>query len=95
MSKIVELKLKNHVLKLKNMYGGVQMKRGGTDARGRLAYITGVDGLRAIAVLMVIAYHLCFSFAKGGLLGVTVFFVISGFVITRILLAELENTGYH
>ncbi|MFQ7157509.1 MAG: acyltransferase family protein [Merdimonas faecis] len=69
------------------------MKRGGTDARGRLAYITGVDGLRAIAVLMVIAYHLSFSFAKGGLLGVTVFFVISGFVITRILLAELENTG--
>ena len=49
------------------------MKRGGTDARGRLAYITGVDGLRAIAVLMVIAYHLSFSFAKGGLLGVTVF----------------------
>ncbi|MDE7067334.1 MAG: hypothetical protein K2O83_06630, partial [Schaedlerella arabinosiphila] len=52
-------------------------------------YITGIDGLRAIAVLMVLAYHLQFPFAKGGLLGVTVFFVISGFLITRILVSEL------
>jgi uncharacterized membrane protein len=38
-------------------------------------YITGLDGLRAIAVLAVIAYHLNFDWAAGGLLGVTVFFV--------------------
>lgn len=55
-------------------------------------YITGIDGLRAIAVLMVLAYHLQFPFAKGGLLGVTVFFVISGFLITRILVSELGST---
>ena len=69
------------------------MKRGGTDARGRLAYITGVDGLRAIAVLMVIAYHLQLLFCKRRVARSNCFFVISGFVITRILLAELENTG--
>lgn len=56
-------------------------------------YIKGIDGLRAIAVLMVFAYHLKLPFAKGGLLGVTVFFVISGFLITRILLMEIESTN--
>ena len=55
-------------------------------------YITGIDGLRAVAVLMVFAYHLQLPFAKGGLLGVTVFFVISGFLITRILVSEIEST---
>lgn len=55
-------------------------------------YITGIDGLRSIAVFMVLAYHLQFPFAKGGLLGVTVFFVISGFLITRILVSELDGT---
>ena len=56
-------------------------------------YIEGIDGLRAISVLMVVAYHLKLSFANGGLLGVTVFFVISGFLITHILLSEIERTN--
>lgn len=56
-------------------------------------YIEGIDGLRAAAVLMVFAYHLKLPFAKGGLLGVTVFFVISGFLITRILITEIDSTG--
>lgn len=56
-------------------------------------YVAGLDGLRAVAVLMVLAYHLRLPIAKGGLLGVTVFFVISGFLITRILVSELENTN--
>lgn len=56
-------------------------------------YIEGIDGLRALAVLMVFAYHLRLPFAKGGLLGVTVFFVISGFLITRILITEIDDTG--
>jgi peptidoglycan/LPS O-acetylase OafA/YrhL len=56
-------------------------------------YISGIDGLRAIAVIMVFAYHLKLPFAKGGLLGVTVFFVISGFLITRILLQEVNSTN--
>lgn len=56
-------------------------------------YIYGIDGLRALAVIMVLAYHLKLPFAQGGLLGVTVFFVISGFLITRILISQLETTG--
>lgn len=56
-------------------------------------YISGIDGLRAVAVIMVFAYHLKLPFAKGGLLGVTIFFVISGFLITRILLQEIDSTN--
>lgn len=48
----------------------------------------GLDGLRAIAVLAVIAYHLGFSWAPGGLLGVGMFFTLSGYLITDLLLAE-------
>ncbi|RZT21590.1 acyltransferase family protein [Fictibacillus sp. BK138] len=55
-------------------------------------YITGLDGLRAIAVLAVIAYHLNFEWAAGGLLGVTVFFVLSGYLITDLLIAEFVET---
>ena len=54
-------------------------------------FISGLDGLRAIAVIMVVGYHLSFSLFQGGVLGVTIFFVISGFLITRLLLQELEN----
>ena len=54
----------------------IRWERDGLGKRNR--YIDGIDGLRAIAVLMVLAYHLKLPFAKGGLLGVTVFFVISG-----------------
>nr|WP_082820816.1 acyltransferase family protein [Fictibacillus phosphorivorans] len=56
-------------------------------------YITGLDGLRAIAVLAVIAYHLNFEWAAGGLLGVTVFFVLSGYLITDLLVAEFVTTN--
>ncbi|MGG2024904.1 acyltransferase family protein [Gottfriedia sp. S16(2024)] len=51
-------------------------------------YMAGLDGLRALAVLSVIAYHLNFSWASGGFLGVTVFFVLSGYLITDLLIAE-------
>ncbi|MFC7373464.1 acyltransferase family protein [Fictibacillus iocasae] len=56
-------------------------------------YITGLDGIRAIAVLAVIAYHLNFQWASGGLLGVTVFFVLSGYLITDLLISEYNNNG--
>ena len=69
------------------------MIREGKDYGKQKEYIYGIDGLRAIAVIMVFAYHLKLPFAKGGLLGVTVFFVISGFLITRILLQELDSTN--
>ncbi|WP_050616200.1 acyltransferase family protein [Bacillus testis] len=55
-------------------------------------YIPGLDGLRAIAVLAVIAYHLNFKWASGGLLGVTIFFVLSGYLITNLLLIEWDRT---
>src|ERR1041384_6154027 len=49
-------------------------------------YMPGLDGLRAFAVLAVIAYHLGAGWAQGGLLGVGVFFTLSGYLITDILL---------
>jgi len=55
----------------------------------RQRYMPGLDGLRAVAVLAVVAYHLEFSWAGGGLLGVGVFFTLSGYLITDILLAQL------
>ncbi|HMH92211.1 MAG TPA: acyltransferase family protein, partial [Streptosporangiaceae bacterium] len=51
-------------------------------------YMPGLDGLRAVAVLAVIAYHEQFSWALGGLLGVGVFFTLSGYLITSILLSQ-------
>ncbi len=51
----------------------------------------GLDGLRALSVLAVIAYHLHVSWAPGGLLGVGVFFVLSGYLITDLLLAQWER----
>lgn len=66
--------------------------RGPRDA-GRLPYLPGLDGVRAIAVLAVLLFHLPASLLPGGFLGVDVFFVLSGFLITSLLLAELERSG--
>lgn len=55
-------------------------------------YIVALDGLRAFAVLAVIAYHFGFGWATGGLLGVTVFFVLSGYLITSLLVGEWRRT---
>ena len=56
-------------------------------------YMPGLDGLRALAVLAVIAYHLGLGWAPGGLLGVGVFFTLSGYLITDLLLGQHEITG--
>jgi peptidoglycan/LPS O-acetylase OafA/YrhL len=53
----------------------------------------GLDGLRAIAVLGVVLYHLRFGWAEGGLLGVGVFFTLSGYLITDILLTQVNRGG--
>jgi peptidoglycan/LPS O-acetylase OafA/YrhL len=58
-----------------------------------IQYIPAIDGLRAIAVMAVIFYHLGFSWIPGGFLGVDLFFVISGYVITRLLLDSIERSG--
>jgi peptidoglycan/LPS O-acetylase OafA/YrhL len=57
-------------------------------------YRKDIDGLRAIAVMPVIFYHAGFASFSGGFLGVDVFFVISGFLITTILLDELNNQKF-
>ncbi|MDA8274169.1 MAG: acyltransferase family protein [Actinomycetota bacterium] len=60
---------------------------------GSNRYHPGLDGLRAVAVLAVIAYHLGFGWASGGLLGVEVFFVLSGYLITDLLVNEHRRSG--
>jgi peptidoglycan/LPS O-acetylase OafA/YrhL len=56
-------------------------------------YMPGLDGLRAIAVLAVIVFHLGFNWAPGGLLGVGIFFTLSGYLITDILLSQISSRG--
>ena len=58
-----------------------------------IQHIPAIDGLRAVAVTAVIFYHLGFSWIPGGFLGVDLFFVISGYVITRLLLDSIERSG--
>lgn len=59
-----------------------------------LSYRPDVDGLRAVAVLLVIAFHATPSLCPGGFVGVSVFFTISGFLITRIILHDLHNEHF-
>jgi peptidoglycan/LPS O-acetylase OafA/YrhL len=61
--------------------------------RGGHRYVPGLDGLRAVAVIAVIAYHLQLPFAQGGLLGVGVFFTLSGYLITDLLLGQHAVSG--
>ena len=66
---------------------------GGIRTQAVVPYLPGLDGLRAIAVLAVIIYHANHSWLEGGFLGVEVFFVISGYLITLLLVAESQRTG--
>lgn len=58
-----------------------------------IQYIPAIDGLRALAVIAVLLYHLGLSWIPGGFLGVDLFFVISGYVITRLLLDSIAQRG--
>ncbi len=58
-----------------------------------LPYLAGLDGIRAIAVAGVLAYHGGAAAYSGGFLGVEVFFVLSGYLITALLLGEWDRTG--
>jgi peptidoglycan/LPS O-acetylase OafA/YrhL len=59
----------------------------------RLTYAPALDGVRGIAVISVMAFHAHLSFAKGGFAGVDIFFTLSGFLITALLLREAEEAG--
>ncbi|AXH96800.1 acyltransferase family protein [Ornithinimicrobium avium] len=67
--------------------------RGPTDVSPRPGYIPGLDGLRAIAIVGVLVFHYLPGVLPGGYLGVDVFFVVSGFLITTLLLRELDRHG--
>jgi peptidoglycan/LPS O-acetylase OafA/YrhL len=60
----------------------------------RLPYLPGIDALRAIAVLAVFLYHAGAGWMPGGFLGVDVFFTISGYLITSLLLSEYRRAGH-
>lgn len=67
------------------------------DMRGptgpRLVQLPGLDGLRGVAVLAVVLYHMGFEHVRGGYLGVSTFFTLSGFLITSLLINELRRDG--
>ncbi|HUW88772.1 MAG TPA: acyltransferase family protein [Candidatus Paceibacterota bacterium] len=62
-------------------------------AKQSIRHIAAIDGMRAVAVIAVLLYHLGFSWIPGGFLGVDLFFVISGYVITRLLLDSIQRSG--
>ncbi len=66
----------------------------GTGA-AKTGYLRHVDGLRGVSVLLVVLYHAWPDLAPGGFVGVDVFFVISGFLITRLILAEEADGRFH
>lgn len=57
-------------------------------------YRTDIDGLRAVAIVSVVFFHAHFSFMQGGFIGVDIFFVISGFLITSIILRDLNKNNF-
>ena len=60
---------------------------------GEMGYLPGLDGVRAIAVIGVLLYHADLTWLKGGFLGVDVFFVLSGFLITTLIVEEFDRRG--
>jgi peptidoglycan/LPS O-acetylase OafA/YrhL len=66
----------------------------GSDAAAHAKYRPDIDGLRAVAVVPVLFYHLGISLAPGGFVGVDVFFVISGYLITSLISTEMHQGTY-
>ena len=62
-------------------------------SNARMPYLPALDGIRALAVLAVVVFHANESWLTGGFLGVDVFFVVSGFLITALLVGERERSG--
>lgn len=72
---------------------GTSQLRSDSDAARASGRLPGLDGLRAVAIIAVLLFHLDPRWLPGGFLGVDVFFVISGFLITTLLVRERERTG--
>jgi peptidoglycan/LPS O-acetylase OafA/YrhL len=73
----------------------IQAKRPArTGSELRPHYRADIDGLRAIAILSVVAYHVSEHLLPGGFVGVDMFFVISGFLISSLIFKELDNGGF-
>ena len=68
---------------------------GGPEAAvsGSLPYMAGLDGLRALAVIGVVLYHADVAWLPAGFLGVDIFFVVSGYLITSLLIREFDARG--
>src|SRR5579885_3560706 len=64
------------------------------DVRSPTSYRADIDGLRAVAVLAVVAYHAFPAWCSGGFVGVDVFFVISGFLITGVICREIDRRDF-
>jgi peptidoglycan/LPS O-acetylase OafA/YrhL len=64
-----------------------------SSATRKIAYQPALDGLRAVAVTLVLIYHGGFSWMTGGYVGVSVFFTLSGYLITTLLIVEFERSG--
>ena len=73
--------------------GALLKLRSGKLRSGKMGYEPSLDGLRALSVIGVLFYHGGFSWMPGGFLGVEVFFVVSGYLITSLLITEQEKTG--
>src|SRR5687767_5653484 len=58
-----------------------------------MPHVSALDGLRGLAVLIVVLFHFAPKLAPGGFLGVDLFFVLSGFLITSLLVRELQSTN--
>ena len=65
----------------------------GDHNQGGIEYVAGLDGLRALAVITVMAFHLGWSFVPGGAFGVSLFFTLSGYLITQVMLADHARVG--
>ena len=68
-------------------------RHGPSTAQIRIPFRADVEGLRAVAVILVVAFHARVPGVSGGFIGVDVFFVISGYLITKLLVEELDATG--
>ena len=61
----------------------------------KLGFIKALEGYRSIAIIAVLLFHLDISYAKGGFIGVDLFFVISGYIITKIYFMPLRKGHSH